>query len=227
LPLRFIPLAEESDLICEIGTWVLGEALRQLAICRAQPGLENLTIAVNVSAIQLHDELLVQRVVRSLAEHGLPGSALCVELTESAMMNDPEAAIEALDALRRLGVKVSVDDFGTEYSSLAYLQRLPVDSLKIDRSFVTPLSRDDTSSESLVTAIVAMARGLKIETIAEGVETVEQAERLVELGADLAQGYLFARPVRAEKLLDVIGLISGVNAQLGSTSGLLAEIGAT
>ena len=220
LPARFIPLAEESDLISEIGSWVLGEALRELAVCRAQPGLGNLTMAVNLSAIQLHDELLVQRVGRSLAANNLPGSALVLELTESAMMSDLEAAIAALNGLRRLGVKVSIDDFGTEYSSLAYIQRLPVDTLKIDRSFVTPLRRDDTSSESLVAAIVAMARALSLDTVAEGVETVEQAERLVELGADAAQGYLFARPVRADKLLDVIALMSHANVLTGSAGAL-------
>jgi len=221
LPARFIPLAEESDLISEIGSWVLGEALSQIAIVRAQPGLENLTVAVNLSAIQLHDELLVQRVGRSLSANNLPGSALVLELTESAMMNDLDAAIDALNGLRRLGIKVSIDDFGTEYSSLAYIQRLPVDTLKIDRSFVTPLRRDDTSSESLVAAIVAMARARNLDTVAEGVETVEQAERLAELGADAAQGYLFARPVRADKLLDVIALMSRANVLTG-TGGALA-----
>jgi EAL domain-containing protein (putative c-di-GMP-specific phosphodiesterase class I) len=137
---------------------------------------------------------------------------LHLELTESAMMNDPETAIRALNGLRQLGVKISIDDFGTEYSSLAYLQRLPVDVLKIDRSFVTPLG-DEGTSESLVAAIVAMAQALSIETIAEGIETVAQEQRLSELGVDKGQGYLFARPARSDQLLDVIELLSPLPAQ--------------
>ena len=208
LPSRFIPLAEESDLIIDIGGWVLEEALRQLAICRAELGTEKLTMAVNVSAAQLRDEHLVERVRSALWRHGLPGSSLCIELTESEMMRDPNAAIAALSSLRRLNVRLALDDFGTEYSSLAYLRRLPVDILKIDYSFVDGLRESDSPSESLVSAIIAMAGALSIETIAEGVETAEQARRLARLGCQAVQGYLYARPVRGDQLADLTTLLS-------------------
>ncbi|MGD0743073.1 MAG: EAL domain-containing protein [Acidimicrobiales bacterium] len=209
LPKRFIPLAEESDLIGEIGSWVLDDALRELAVCRALPGFGHLTVAVNLSALQLQDELLVQRVGRALAVHGLPGSALTLELTESEMMSNPELSIASLTALRRLGILIAVDDFGTKYSSLAYLQRLPVNILKIDQSFVADISEGDAvASESLVAAIVAMSQALGIQTIVEGVETAEQARHLMHLGCSAAQGYFYARPARADQLIDVLGLLT-------------------
>jgi diguanylate cyclase (GGDEF)-like protein len=209
LPRRFIPLAEETDQICEIGSWVLDDALRQLVDCRAVPGFAHLTVAVNLSAIQLRDELLVQRIGRSLAKHGLPGSALTIELTESEIMSNSELAIASLTALRRLGILIAVDDFGTKYSSLAYLQRLPVNVLKIDQSFVADMADGDSGpSESLVAAIVAMSNALGIQTIVEGVETAEQARRLMGLGCSAAQGYLFARPARADQIIDVLELLT-------------------
>jgi diguanylate cyclase (GGDEF)-like protein len=209
LPKRFIPFAEDSELIGEIGSWVLDDSLRQLVTCRALPGCENLTVAVNLSAIQLKDELLPQRVARSLAVHNLPGSALTLELTESEMMDNPELSVASLTALRRLAVRIAVDDFGTKYSSLAYLQRLPVDILKIDQSFVLDLRDNESSSaESLVAAIIAMSEALGIQTIVEGVETAGQARRLMNLGCSAAQGYFYARPARADQIVDVIGLLT-------------------
>jgi diguanylate cyclase (GGDEF)-like protein len=209
LPKLFIPVAEESDLIGEIGSWVLEDALRQLVTCRAVPGFAHLTVAVNLSALQLRDELLVQRVSRALDAHGLPGSALTLELTESEMMENPELSIASLTALRRLGVLIAVDDFGTKYSSLAYLQRLPVSILKIDQSFVEAIHGAEPSpSESLVAAIVAMSEALGIQTIVEGVETAEQARHLMQLGCRVAQGYLYARPARADQIIDVLGLLT-------------------
>jgi diguanylate cyclase (GGDEF)-like protein len=208
LPYRFIHLAEETELINEIGAWVLDEALRQLALCRKMPNMNHLTVSVNLSVNQLRDGLLVQRVGRMLATHGLPASALCLELTESEIMKDPESAIEILVSLRRLGITLAVDDFGTEYSSLSYLQRLPFDVLKIDRSFVEPLHEGNTASESLVAAIVAMANALGIRTVVEGVETMDQARRLEQIGCDVAQGYMYARPARADQLDGVLQLLS-------------------
>ncbi len=209
LPKRFIPLAEENDLIGGIGSWALDDALRQLVVCRSVPGLGHLGVSVNLSAHQLRDELLVQRVDRSLAVHGLPGSALTLELTESEMMDNPELSIAALTALRRLGVLIAVDDFGTKYSSLAYLQRLPVNILKIDQSFVVDMyGADPVPAESLVAAIVAMAEALGIQTIVEGVETAEQARHLMAIGCSLAQGYFYARPARTDQIVDVIGLLT-------------------
>ena len=220
-PLKFIPLAEESGLIMGIGEWVLEEAVRQLASWRHQaPGLEDLYVAVNLSAAQLHDEKLVRRVRTALESHGLEGSALCLELTESVVMEEPMAAAVVLTDLRQLGVRLAIDDFGTEYSSLAYLKRFPVTSLKIDKSFVDSLNDEDSSDATLIAAVVAMAHALGISTIAEGVETPSQAQRLVELGCDAVQGYLFSRPVRAEQLPYVVNTLwkQGNDVLQGSAS---------
>ncbi|HXQ90305.1 MAG TPA: EAL domain-containing protein [Acidimicrobiales bacterium] len=204
-PAKFIPLAEESGMIMGIGEWVLEEALRQLAAWRHQTtGFEDLYVAVNISGAQLHDERLVQRVGEALVHHGIEGSALCLELTESVVMDKPLAAAAVLGALRGLDVRLAIDDFGTEYSSLAYLKRFPVTSLKIDRSFVDTLEDDDSSDATLIAAVVAMAHALGITTIAEGVETTSQAHRLMDLGCDALQGFLYSRPVRAEGLPYVV-----------------------
>ncbi|HVA02862.1 MAG TPA: EAL domain-containing protein [Acidimicrobiales bacterium] len=204
-PVKFIPLAEESGLIMGIGEWVLEEALRQLAAWRHQTtGFEDLYVSVNLSGAQLHDSGLVERVGEALARHGIEGTALCLELTESVVMDKPLAAAAVLSALRRLDVRLAIDDFGTEYSSLAYLKRFPVTSLKIDKSFVDTLEDDDSSDATLIAAVVAMAHALGITTIAEGVETTSQAHRLMDLGCDALQGYLYSRPVRAEGLPYVV-----------------------
>ncbi|HUC37907.1 MAG TPA: EAL domain-containing protein [Acidimicrobiales bacterium] len=205
-PAKFIPLAEESGLIGELGAWVLGEALGQLAAWRRQaPGMEDLYVSVNLSGAQLHDDHIAERVEEMLAANGLQGSALCLELTESVVMEDPIAAAGILTQLRRLGIRLAIDDFGTEYSSLAYLKRFPVTSLKIDKAFVDSLVIEDSSDSSLIAAIVAMSRALGIGTVAEGVETSTQSKRLIELGCDSVQGYLYSRPVRADRLPEVVG----------------------
>jgi diguanylate cyclase (GGDEF)-like protein len=204
-PAKFIPLAEENGLIIEIGDWVLEEALQQLTTWRHLGiATQYPYVAVNVSAAQLRDDRLVERVRRALDHNGLDGQALCLELTESAVMEDPPAAVAVLNELRGFDVKLAIDDFGTEYSSLAYLKRFPVTSLKIDRSFVASLEDDDSSDATLIAAVVAMAQALGIRTVAEGVETRAQAERVVELGCDSVQGYFYSRPVRAERLPEVI-----------------------
>lgn len=207
-PERFVQIAAESDVINEIGSWVLDEALRELSRCRKMPNLSHLTVSVNLSVNQLRDGLLVQRAGRMLAAHGLPASALCFELTESELMKDSVAAIESLNALRRLGVTLAIDDFGSESSSLSNLQRLPFDLLKIDRGFVEPLTGSESAAKSLVAAIVAMANALGVRTIAEGVETVEQARSLREMGCEVAQGFIYARPTRVDQLEGVLSLLS-------------------
>jgi diguanylate cyclase (GGDEF)-like protein len=220
-PLKFIPLAEESGLILGIGEWVLEEALRQLAAWRHQAtGFENLYVSVNLSASQLHDDQLVARVGDALTRHGIEGASLCLELTESVVMDKPLAAAAILADLRKLDVRLAIDDFGTEYSSLAYLKRFPVTSLKIDKSFVDTLEDDDSSDATLIAAVVAMAHALGIATIAEGVETTTQAHRLMELGCDALQGYLYSRPVRAEGLPYVVNSLwkQGDEALQGSAS---------
>jgi diguanylate cyclase (GGDEF)-like protein len=198
-PTAFIPVAEETGLIVAIGDWVLQEASRQLAEWRhTLPHGERLGMAVNVSARQLRSPLLVGRVAHALAAHAIPPQALCIELTESTLTDDPHAAAAVLAQIRELGVSLSLDDFGTGYSSLSYLKRFAVDSVKIDKSFVDDLGGDGGSEEPLVAAIIAMADALNLSTVAEGVEHPAQEAKLRELGATKAQGYLFSRPLPAD-----------------------------
>jgi EAL domain-containing protein (putative c-di-GMP-specific phosphodiesterase class I) len=151
-------------------------------------------VAVNVSARQLNDAEFAARVVAILRRHGLDGQYLQIEVTESTVMTDPEMAIEALGRLAALGMTIAIDDFGTGYSSFSYLKRLPIDLLKIDRSFVQDIgsSRED---EEIVTAIVQVAHSLKLQVVAEGVETRQQADFLARLGCQFGQGYLYAKPL--------------------------------
>jgi diguanylate cyclase len=214
-PARFIPLAEEDGLIAEIGEWVLNAAVGQFAVWRRQwPEMANLYVSVNLSGLQLYDDRIVNRVADALALHGLPGSCLCLELTESVVMDDPDAAAAVLKKLRSLGVQVAIDDFGSEYSSLAHLKHFPVTILKIDRSFVSNMAVPDSPDSTLVATIVAMARGLGIATVAEGVESRAQSERLIELGCDAAQGYLYARPVGSDRLPEVVTSLGTRKLQL-------------
>ncbi len=150
----------------------------------------------------------------ALVEEGLSPGALCLELTESLLMNNASAAADLLETLRALDVKLSIDDFGPGYSSLSYLRRFRVDNVKIDRSFVDGLDDDDSSDETLVAAILAMAKALQVATVAEGVETLTQAERLHALGCQTAQGYYFSRPVPADQIpsvADRLGVVRGLN----------------
>ncbi|MBI2168639.1 MAG: EAL domain-containing protein [Actinobacteria bacterium] len=198
-PRDFVPVAEDTGLIVELGAWVLRRACEDVARWRAEPSLgPDLAVSVNLSARQLRDPGLLETVESALAGNGLPPEALWLELTESLLMENPGAASAVLGALRDLGVGLAIDDFGTGYSSLAYLKRLPVDRVKIDRSFVEGLDRADSSDETLVAAIVAMAGALGITPVAEGVETVSQEQRLASLGCWLAQGYMYSRPVPPE-----------------------------
>jgi diguanylate cyclase (GGDEF)-like protein len=200
-PEKFVPIAEESSLIVEIGAWVLEDTCRQLAAWRRQFDVgPEFYVSVNLSARQMHDPRLLDTVQRVLAEQDLPPSALCLELTESLLMQEPQAASIRLTALRDLGVRLAIDDFGTGYSSLAYVQRFPAQAVKIDRSFVDALDEDDTSQESLVAAIVAMASALGMKTLAEGVETSAQEGRLIQLGCQAAQGYFYSRSVSGDHL---------------------------
>ncbi|WP_410562089.1 EAL domain-containing protein [Amycolatopsis sp. cmx-4-61] len=197
-PAEFIPLAEESDLINVIGKEMLRATTRELAGRRVRQGLD-LTLKVNLSTRQLDDPHLVPAVQDALASTGLPASALCLEVTESALMRDQEAAGEVLAALRSLGVLLAIDDFGTGYSSLAQLRRLTLDTLKIDRSFITGIA-ESRDAEAIVTSIIAMAHAVDLTVIAEGVESADQVELLRRLGCDQAQGYHLGRPVPAAEL---------------------------
>ena len=193
-PLAFIPVAEDNGLIVSIGEWVVLEACRMAAAAT-----EPLSVAVNLSARQLGDPGLVDSIRHALAETGLPAGLLTLELTESTVMDDPVAANVILEQLKDLGVRLSIDDFGTGYSSLAYLQRFPVDELKIDHSFVDGLGTD-TSDGAIVSGIISLAHTLDLDVVAEGIETPLQLQRLRELGCERAQGYLIAQPQDAYRL---------------------------
>jgi diguanylate cyclase (GGDEF)-like protein len=204
-PAKFIPMAEENGLISDIGNWVLEEAVSQFAAwSRHAPEMAGLYVSVNLSGAQLHDGQIVSRVRDVLAINGLDGASLCLELTESVVMEDPAAAAALLTDLRELGVQIAIDDFGSEYSSLAYLKRFPATMLKIDQSFISSLTHRDSADATLIATMVAMARALGITTIAEGVETAEQRGRLIELGCEAAQGYLYSRPVGPHRLPEVV-----------------------
>ncbi len=200
-PGHFLPVAEESGLIVPIGTWVLLEAARQMRGW-VQEGLPIESVSVNVSALQFARPDFVESVERVLASAGLHPGHLELEVTETSLMDDVEAAVQTLSRLRALGVRISVDDFGTGYSSLAYLQRLPVDVLKIDRAFVMDLDREEdlqrNQARALAEAICGLGRSLGLRVLAEGVETEAQLAVLEELGCDAVQGYLFARPLPAQ-----------------------------
>lgn len=197
-PERFIPLAEMTGDIVAIGAWMLDRALGQLASWRAE-GRGELRVTVNVSPIQLAQGDFAGRVETCLHAHELPGEALGLEITEGALMDTSTTERENLAALTALGVRIVLDDFGTGYSALSYIRRFPLDVIKIDRSFTSDLSEDHQAA-ALVQAIIAMARGMDLEVIAEGVETREQRKFLRLLGCRMGQGYLFSRPVPAEQV---------------------------
>jgi diguanylate cyclase (GGDEF)-like protein/PAS domain S-box-containing protein len=198
LPAHFIPLAEETGLIVQIGEWVLNTACRQLQAWSTDERTRHLKIAVNVSARQFHQPDFVEQVRQSLLASGADPTRLKLELTESVVLDNVEAVISRMQQLDSLGVGFSLDDFGTGYSSLSYLKRLPLDQVKIDQSFVREVTRDPNDA-AIVRAILAMSRSLGLEVIAEGVETQEQRDFLLANGCTAYQGYLFGRPVPIEE----------------------------
>ncbi len=197
-PGEFIPLAEETGLILPIGEWVLNTAARQMRAW-LDAGSPIKLVAVNVSAVQLRQKDLPDVISRCLADADLPAEYMELELTESAAFANPELAFAMLAQLRSRGLMLSIDDFGTGYSSLSYLRRIEIDKLKIDQSFVRDLGKDP-EDETLVNAIISMARSLRLKTIAEGVETVEQLEYLRRQGCNEVQGYYFSKPLPAPEL---------------------------
>ncbi|MEP6760185.1 MAG: EAL domain-containing protein [Sporichthyaceae bacterium] len=195
-PLEFIPVAEETGLIVDIGAWVVSEAIRQVARWRDM-GRNLGWVSVNVSARQLQDSRLVAHVESELRRYAVPAELLVLEITESAMAADPDMSLALLTQLRDLGVTLAVDDFGTGYSSLSNLRRFPVAKVKIDRSFVSGIA-DDPDDEEIVRAVVAMSLAMKLDVVAEGIETEDQHVLLRRLGVHLGQGWLFGRPAPAE-----------------------------
>jgi diguanylate cyclase (GGDEF)-like protein/PAS domain S-box-containing protein len=205
LPAEFVPLAEDAGLIVPLGEWVLGEACSQIARWREErPGWAP-TLWVNLSARQLNHLGLVETIERALAEHGVEEGAFGLEITESVLMEEPEATAVTLRVLADMGVAIAIDDFGTGYSSLSHLKQFPVHTLKVDQSFVDGLGREPEDS-AIVTAQVSMAQALGIKVVAEGVENVTQLEALRRLRCDHAQGYLFAPALPAGALSELLDL---------------------
>jgi EAL domain-containing protein (putative c-di-GMP-specific phosphodiesterase class I) len=201
LPAEFVPLAEASGLIVQLGDLVLHMACDQVNRWRRQhPALAELGVAVNISGAQLRSEDAVHNMASIIENTGLPLSALILELTESVLMDERTGAVSKLTALRSLGVRLAVDDFGTGYSSLLYLRRYPLDMLKIDRSFVAGLV-DNPADATIVDAVVRLGHSFGLQTVAEGVETADQLRLLRGLGCDMGQGHFWARPLPPETLL--------------------------
>ena len=197
-PMQFIPLAEETHLIIPLGEWVLRTACTQMKAW-LDAGLPLDTLAVNLSPIQLQQPDIAQVIASILIETGLPPAHLELEITESAIMEQGQEAEAMLAALHNLGIRLAIDDFGTGYSSLAYLKRFPIHKLKIDQSFVRDIPENPAAMEIAAT-IIAMAKNLNLEVLAEGVETLAQFEFLKSQGCDTFQGFLFSRPVTAESI---------------------------
>ena len=202
-PIGFIPIAEETGLIVPIGLWVLREACRQMRAWDSEfPECANLMINVNLSARQCLHPALVTDVARVLAETGLEPQRLKLEITESLVLEGSDEVIGILQALRRLGVQLGLDDFGMGYSALSYLQQLPVQTLKIDRSFVSGIQ--NAGNVEIVRAILSLASGLSMNVTAEGVETADQAARLKDLSCEFGQGYFFDRPLTHDRAREVL-----------------------
>jgi PAS domain S-box-containing protein len=197
-PDRFIPLAEMSEIIIELGAWVLRTACAEAATWPA-----HLDVAVNLSVRQLVDRGIVDTVARALADAGLSADRLVLEVTESALMENTDLAVEHLRLLKELGVRIAIDDFGTGYSSLLYLKRMPVDILKVDRCFVAGLG-EDKGDTAIVESVIFLARALDLKVVAEGVETEAQHRYLASLGCETAQGFLWSRPAPADQFQTLI-----------------------
>jgi diguanylate cyclase (GGDEF)-like protein len=197
----FIPIAEESGLIVEIGRWVANEACTQAASWRDR-GID-IVMAINVSGRQLDEDCFADEIRQILTETGMDPEALVLEITETALMRDPETADTLLQSLKALGIRIAIDDFGTGYSSLAYLRELPVDTIKIDRSFITNLGASHDAT-ALVNTLVELGRSLRITTLGEGIEDEQQLELLQRAHCDLGQGFLYARPLPAEQIDEML-----------------------
>jgi EAL domain-containing protein (putative c-di-GMP-specific phosphodiesterase class I) len=198
-PKEFIPVAEETGMIRELGWWNLSEACRQIAAWRkSKPGGADLTISVNLSVKQFLQPHFAMQIDELLRQLSLPAEVLKLELTESSIMTDPMGAVTLLSQIKALGIRLAIDDFGTGYSSLSYLQRFPLDTLKIDRSFTSAMGNGGNEESMIVRTIMPLAQNLGMDVVAEGVETDEQVALLRELRCKYAQGFFFSKPITAE-----------------------------
>jgi diguanylate cyclase (GGDEF)-like protein/PAS domain S-box-containing protein len=203
MPDRFLKVAEETGLIVPLGAWVIGEACGKLAEWQSHPETAKLHLSLNLSARELTHPDVVGTVLDCVRASGIDPSFLTIEVTESTAMADGDGGFRALRDLSDEGLQVAIDDFGTGYSSLEQLRRMPVDIVKVDRSFISGMS-DDSTDHALVAAVVGMGRALNLAVVAEGIETPAQAEALRELGCHIGQGYLFAKPLSAEALEELL-----------------------
>jgi EAL domain-containing protein (putative c-di-GMP-specific phosphodiesterase class I) len=201
-PMQFIPLAEETGLIVPIGRWVLREACAQNMAWQRR-GLRPVSMAVNLSPRQFADRQLLQDIDEALAASGMSPVLLQLEVTESMVMRNVSRAIKVLDAIQSRGIRLAIDDFGTGYSSMSLMKQFPIDTIKIDRSFVRDLP-NDSEDRAIAQAIISMGKALGMTVIAEGVETVEQEAFLRNHACDEMQGYLFSKPVQPEQMADLL-----------------------
>jgi EAL domain-containing protein (putative c-di-GMP-specific phosphodiesterase class I) len=203
-PAEFVPIAEDNGLIVPLGSWVLRQAIEQAAEWQRQyPSRHDLHVTVNLSARQLQDPGLPFAVATALEELVMDPSSLTLEITESVLMHDRDISLARLLDLKFLGVRLAIDDFGTGYSSLAYLQRFPLDVLKVDKAFVDGVAQGPEEA-ALAAAIVRLGHSLHLRTVAEGVETADQVRHLRRLRCEEAQGYLFAKPLTADKIVECL-----------------------
>jgi len=198
-PAEFIPLAEESGLILELGEWILNEAFHQIKAWSSDETKSKWRVSINVSSKQFEEKNFVKKVETILKKYEIDTSLVMLELTEGVLIQNFEDTVEKLHHLKSLGISLSIDDFGTGYSSLSYLKKLPVNELKIDKSFINDLIEDE-NDEIITQTIISIGQKFGLDVIAEGVETQEQFEKLHSIGCNLFQGYLFAKPTKAELL---------------------------
>jgi EAL domain-containing protein (putative c-di-GMP-specific phosphodiesterase class I) len=205
-PSEFIPIAERANLIIPIGEWVIRETCRFLSTLRAQ-GINDLLVSINLSAPQLLDHSVTTLLKAQMEKYAIPGHQIEFELTESSVMHDPDHVADQFRALQKLGITIAIDDFGTGYSSLSYLRKLPLDTLKIDRAFVADIE-DDADDVEIIRTIIALAKTLGLSIVAEGVENDQQAAFLFKEGGDMAQGYLYSKPLPAKEFVSWVLLHS-------------------
>ena len=201
-PDYFLPLAEEKNLIIPIGEWAIRQACNDLEIWQ-RSGTATPRIALNLSPVQCRRTNPMRIIQETMAAHHVSCDCVELEITESTLMDETESQLELLDGVRELGIRLAIDDFGTGYSSMAYLRRLPVDSIKIDRSFIQDIG-EDPDGEAIVAAIIQLAHNLRLEVVAEGIETETQLQFLQSHDCDYGQGFLFSHPVPADHIQGLI-----------------------